>query len=153
MGPPCMVECSASAISTVASPNFMVSPPFATINCFSGAPSFLAVSTVIGAPTTDAPVCRATGPMVEMRVRDEDRLGLRHVARLEAERMAARRAVEMGVKQIDLALVAKFEIGVGEPADDDRVGLRRGQRSARHGGLVTVASVRDIGGERSSAKS
>jgi hypothetical protein len=28
--PGCMVECCASAISTVASPNFMVSPPFAT---------------------------------------------------------------------------------------------------------------------------
>ena len=66
MRPGCMVECCASAISTVASPNFMVSPPFATTICFSGAPSFFAVSAVIGAPTTGAPVCVATEPMSEI---------------------------------------------------------------------------------------
>ena len=86
--------------------------------------------------------------MIEMRVRDEDRFGLRHVGRLEANLMAARRAVEIGVEQIDLALVGEFEIGIGEPADDDGVGLRRRQWPARHGGLVTVAGLRDIGGER-----
>ena len=90
--------------------------------------------------------------MIEMRVRDEDRFGLRHVGRLEAKHAAPRRAVEIGIEQIDLAPVAEFEIGVGEPTDDNRIGLRRGQRSACHGGLVTVASLRDIGCERSPAK-
>ena len=52
--------------------------------------------------------------MIEMRVRDEDRFGLRHVGRLEAKHAAPRRAVEIGIEQVDLALVAEFEIGVGE---------------------------------------
>jgi len=56
----------ASAISTVASPNFMVSPPLATTICFSGTPSFFATSIESGAPTTGAPVCLAIVPMSEM---------------------------------------------------------------------------------------
>ena len=44
----------------------VVSPPLATTICFSGTPSFFAVSAVIGAPTTGAPVCRATGPISEI---------------------------------------------------------------------------------------
>jgi hypothetical protein len=133
----------------------MVSPPFATTICCSGTPSFFAVSAVIGAPTTGAPVCLATVPIrneIEMRVRDEDRVGLRHLRRGEADLVRPRRAVEVGVEQIDLALVSEFEIGIAEPPDDDDVGLRRGQRAARHGGLVAVAGFRHIGGERSAGK-
>jgi hypothetical protein len=85
--------------------------------------------------------------MIEVRVRDEDCFGLRHVGRLEANVMAARRAVEIGVEQIDLTLVGEFKIGVAEPTDDDRIGFWRWQWSACHGGFVTVASLRDVGAE------
>ena len=87
------------------------------------------------------------GNMIEMRVRDEDGFGLRHVGRLEANVMAARRAVEIGVEQIDLALVGEFEIGVAEPTDDDSIGLRRRQRPARHGGRETLTRIGTIGGQ------
>ena len=78
------------------------------------------------------------GDMIEMRVRDKYRFGLRHVGRLETEIMAPRRTVEIGIKQIDLAFVGKFKIGVAEPTDDDSIGLRRRQRPARHGGRETL---------------
>ena len=90
--------------------------------------------------------------MIEMRVRDEDRFGLRHVRRLEAKPVAPRTAVEIGVEQVDLTLVGEFEIGVAEPTDDDCVGFRPRQWPARHGGLVTVARLRDVGGERRPSK-
>src|ERR1700755_1098935 len=91
-----IVECCASAISTVASPNFMVSPPLATTICFSGTPSVLATSAVSGArwPGDRAEV----GDVVEMRVRDEDRFRLGHVGGREAELVRPRRAIEIRVE-------------------------------------------------------
>jgi hypothetical protein len=62
--------------------------------------------------------------MIEMRVRYEDRFGFGHIRRGEADPMGPRRAVKIGVEQIDLALVGEFEIGIAKPPDDDGVGLR-----------------------------
>ena len=56
----------ASATSAVTSPNLSVSPPLAVMVCSFGTPSLIAVSVVIGAPTTGALVCFATGPTSEM---------------------------------------------------------------------------------------
>ena len=86
--------------------------------------------------------------MIEMRVRYEDRFGLDHVRRGEAGVVGPRRAVEVGVEQIDLAPVGEFEIGIAEPTNDDGVGLRWRRRAAGHGGLVAVTGLRDIGAER-----
>jgi len=59
--------------------------------------------------------------MIKVRVGDEDRFGLRYLRRLKAKWVAPRRAVKIGVKQIDFISVSKFEIGVAEPPNDDNV--------------------------------
>jgi hypothetical protein len=59
--------------------------------------------------------------MIKVRVGDEDRFGLRYVRCLKAKWVASRRAVKIGVKEIDLIFISKFEIGVAEPPNDDNV--------------------------------
>ena len=139
-----MVECSASAMSTVASPNFRVSPPFATTIGFSGAPSFFGGFSRDWGTDDGCAGLRGNGAnvrnMIEMRMRDEDRFGFRNVGSSEAKLMPpAACGQNQASEQIDLAPVSEFEIGVGEPTNDNRIGLRRGQWTACHGGLVTVA--------------
>jgi hypothetical protein len=115
----CMVECSASAISSVASPNFTVSHPLATMICFSGTPSRCATADDgHSGPPGDRTDFRN---MIKVRVGNEDRFGPRYDRRHKAKRVAPRRGVEIGIKQIDLIFVSKFEIGIGEPPNDDNV--------------------------------
>src|SRR5262249_10575114 len=59
--------------------------------------------------------------------------------------VGARRAVEIGVEQIDLTLIGEFEVGVAEPADDDDVGACWWGRAAGHGRLIAVAGIWNIG--------
>jgi hypothetical protein len=56
--------------------------------------------------------------MIKVRVGNEDRFGPRYVRRQAG---TPRRAVEIDIKPIDLIFVSKFEIGIGEPPNDDNV--------------------------------
>jgi hypothetical protein len=87
------------------------------------------------------------GDVIEVGVGDEDRFRLLDVLRLEADVVRPRRAVEIGVEQIDLALVGEFEIGIAEPADHDDVGADRRRRPAGHRRLSAVAGIGNIGRE------
>ena len=53
-------------MSTVTSPKCSVSPPVTVMACLAGIPIEIAVSMVIGAPTTGACVCAATGTMSDI---------------------------------------------------------------------------------------
>ena len=147
-----MVECCASAISAVASPNFS---GFAALGdddlLFRHAELLCRLRRNRRADDGRAGLSGDGADirnMIEMRVRYEDRFGLDHIRGGEADVVRPRRAAKIRVEQIDLALVGEFKIGIAEPPDDDGVGLRRGHRAAGHGGLVAVAGLRDIGRER-----
>jgi len=91
----------------------------------------IAVSIVIGAPTTLAPRDRSDiRDVIEMGVADEDRVGLLDVRDGEAERPAARHAVEVGVEDEHLAAEGNLVVGIAEPAHHQGVGGSRQCRSA-----------------------
>jgi len=86
--------------------------------------------------------------MIEMRVRDENCRGRLHVGSREAELVASWRAVEIGIEQIDLALIGKFVVGIAEPADHHCFGVRRWQRPAGDSGGVARAGLWQLRGRR-----
>ena len=76
--------------------------------------------------------------VIKMRMGHEDRIRPVHLLGLEAHIVAARLAVEIGVEQVDLALVGEFVIGVGEPADRHGVRVRRRHGATDDGGRVAI---------------